>query len=67
MKLTFENYSKTKNDAVYPTCLTQSDYRCFNYVFYIPIFSNMPSTPASLPKKGNPNNYLKEIKVNINT
>lgn len=61
---TYESYSKTKNDEVYPSCLTMNDYRCFNYVFYIPIFSNMPSTPATLPKKGNPNNYLKEIKVN---
>lgn len=30
------------------------------YTFYIPVYNNMP-TSTSLPKKGNPNNYLKTI------
>lgn len=32
-------------------------------VFLIPIYKNMPQEKASLPNKGNPNNYLKEIRI----
>lgn len=35
------------------------------FVFYIPIYSNMP-TSTSLPALGNPNNWLKELTVNVN-
>ncbi len=33
------------------------------FSFYIPIFDNMPES-TSLPNLGNPNNWLKELKVN---
>jgi len=34
------------------------------FVFYIPIYNNMP-TSTSLPKLGNPNNWLKELTVSF--
>lgn len=34
-----------------------------DYVFYIPYYLNMPSS-TTLPKLGNPNNWLKSLKVN---
>lgn len=34
------------------------------FVFYIPVYENMPSKPCSLPaSSGNPNSYLKKITV----
>ena len=35
------------------------------FVFYIPIYNNMPAS-TSLPALGNPNNWLSELKVNVN-
>ncbi len=37
-----------------------------NFVFLIPIFNNMPDK-TSLPDRGNPNNYLKELVINDKT
>ena len=37
-----------------------------DYVFYIPYYLNMP-TSTSLPKLGNPNNWLKSLKVDGKT
>lgn len=34
-----------------------------DFVFYIPVYKNMPAT-TSLPTKGNPNNRLKSISIN---
>lgn len=35
-----------------------------DFVFYIPVYKNMPSSPCKLPaSKGNPNSYLKSITV----
>ncbi|SFS07117.1 SH3 domain-containing protein [Anaeromicropila populeti] len=35
-----------------------------SFVFYIPVYSNMPSKACSLPKEtGNPNSYLKSLTV----
>lgn len=34
-----------------------------SFVFYIPVYNNMPES-TSLPKTGNPNNYLKSLKIN---
>lgn len=39
------------------------NYKNLNYVFAIPVFDSMPSS-TSLPKKGNPNNYLSKLTVN---
>lgn len=33
------------------------------YLFYIPVYRNMPSS-TSLPPKGNPNNYLSSLSIN---
>ena len=33
------------------------------FVFYIPVYRNMPSS-TSLPRKGNPNNYLSNLVIN---
>ena len=46
---------------------TASKYKTYNIineslVFQIPVYNNMPSK-TSLPAKGNPNNYLKTLKV----
>lgn len=35
------------------------------YVFYIPVYNNMPAS-TSLPNKNSPNNYLKALTLNIN-
>ena len=48
--------------TTYNSYASQNDYKNFNYIFYIPIYSNMPAT-TSLPKKGSPNNYLKSLTV----
>ena len=38
------------------------------YVFYIPVYRNMPENPAPAPTgTGNPNNYLKTLDVKGNT
>lgn len=34
-----------------------------SFVFYIPVYKNMPES-TNLPKTGNPNNYLKSLKIN---
>lgn len=47
-------------------------YRSYNslnlldsdFVFSIPVYKNMPETVSELPAKGNPNNYLKTLKIN---
>jgi len=47
-------------------------YRSYNslnllnsdFVFSIPVYKNMPEKVSTLPNKGNPNNYLKTLKVN---
>ena len=37
-----------------------------SFVFYIPVYNNMPES-TELPVKGNPNNFLKTLKINSNT
>ncbi|SET33034.1 SH3 domain-containing protein [[Clostridium] polysaccharolyticum] len=38
------------------------------FVFYIPVYKNMPSSPCKLPaSKGNPNSYLKNITIKHGT
>ena len=34
-----------------------------SFVFYIPVYNNMPDS-TSLPSKGNPNNYLSDLAIN---
>lgn len=52
----------TEASKTYNSYASQDGYRNFRYIFYIPIYSNMPSS-TSLPKKGSPNNYLKTLTV----
>lgn len=35
------------------------------YTFYIPVYNNIPAS-TSMPKKGNPNNYLEVINISLN-
>lgn len=43
------------------------DYLKTAIVFTIPVYNNMPKFTVTSPKLGNPNNYLKDIKVNNQT
>ena len=52
----------TEASKTYSSYASQDGYKNFNYIFYIPVYSNMPSS-TSLPKKGSPNNYLKSLTV----
>lgn len=52
----------TEASSTYNSYASQQGYQNFKYIFYIPIYSNMP-TSTSLPKKGNPNNYLSSLTV----
>jgi len=35
-----------------------------NFIFSIPVYNNMPEMVSTLPNKGNPNNYLSNLKIN---
>lgn len=37
-----------------------------DFTFYIPVYKNMPAS-TSLPKKGSPNNYLKNLTINLDS
>ena len=39
------------------------DYKTYAYIFYIPVYKDMPES-TSLPPAGSPNNYLKSLSVN---
>ena len=51
-----------------------STYKSYNsldlldsaFTFYIPVYNNMPAS-TSLPSKGNPNNYLKNLTISKNS
>ena len=65
----FEHQYQTNIQA--PMIEGNSVYKSYNeskildssFVFYIPVYSNMPSA-TSLPATGNPNNYLKSLSIN---
>ena len=48
--------------STYNSYESQDGYKNFNYIFYIPVYANMPES-TSLPKLGSPNNYLKTLTV----
>lgn len=52
----------TEASSTYNSYASQEGYKDFKYIFYIPIYSNMPSS-TELPKIGSPNNYLSSITV----
>jgi len=65
----FEHQYQTNIQA--PMIEGNSVYKSYNdskildssFVFYIPVYNNMPTT-TSLPNTGNPNNYLKSLSIN---
>lgn len=52
----------TEASSTYNSYASQEGYQNFNYIFYIPVYANMP-TSTPLPKTGNPNNYLSSLTV----
>lgn len=52
----------TEASFTYNSYANQPGYRNFNYIFYIPIYKNMPTKTES-PRIGSPNNYLKTLTV----
>lgn len=46
---------------------TLKDYLSSAITFVIPVYKNMPNYHVTAPKKGDPNNYLKDLTVNGNT
>ena len=50
--------ARTTYKSYYATGILDS-----KFVFYIPVYNNMPSS-TSLPSKGNPNNYLSNLVIN---
>ena len=60
-----QNIQAPKSEAsmMYNAYKTKNDYKNGNYIFYITVWKEQTTT-TTLPNKGNPNNYLKEITVN---
>ena len=52
----------TEGNSVYKS-YNDSKILDSSFVFYIPVYNNMPSA-TSLPATGNPNNYLKSLSIN---
>ena len=59
------NVAAVKSSAA-STTSSYSNMRIIDFpiVFQIPIYSGIPDKISALPPTGNPNNYLKELKVN---
>lgn len=49
--------------STYNSYTKQSNYKNYRYIFYIPVYTNMPNS-TSLPNPGNPNNWLSKLTVN---
>ena len=67
-KGTWHQYTTNISALVSPAISTYNAYKNFkliekDFVFAIPIYDSMPDS-TSLPKPGNPNNWLKSLKVN---
>ena len=52
--------------STYKSYVNLGNYIGKNMSFTIPVYNNMSNYAVSAPKNGNPNNYLKAIKVNGN-
>lgn len=68
----YENYTNQyMTNIMAPSSEARSTYMAYHnsgiidtsFVFYIPVFNNMPEKTV-LPTTGNPNNYLSSLKVN---
>lgn len=67
-KPTWHQYTTNISALISPAVSTYNAYKSFgliekDFVFSIPVYSNMPES-TTLPKLGNPNNWLKSLKVN---
>lgn len=67
----WHQYMTDIHALVSPAATTATSYNSMgiineSFVFTIPIYSGMPES-TSLPKTGNPNNYLKDMKIDSKT
>ena len=53
----------TESESTYNSYAAFDGYKDYRYIFYIPIYTNMPDK-TKLPNKGNPNNWLSKLTVN---
>lgn len=53
-----------ETDSTYKSYVSLGNYLTKNITFTIPVYNNMSNYAVVAPKIGNPNNYLKELKVN---
>lgn len=56
----------TEASTTFNSYASQSGYQNYRYIFYIPVYSNMP-VYTSLPLEGSPNNYLKNLTIDGST
>ena len=54
---------KSESETTYKSYSSFNGYKDYRYIFYIPVYDNMPNS-TSLPNPGNPNNWLSKITVN---
>lgn len=67
-KPNWHQYTTNVNALTSPAVSAYNSYKMFgliekDFVFVIPVFEGMPES-TKLPNLGNPNNYLRELKVN---
>ena len=53
----------TEAQSIASSYKKNDDYKSYAYIFYIPVYKDMPET-TSKPNMGSPNNYLKSLSVN---
>lgn len=53
----------TESESTYKSYAAFDGYKDYRYIFYIPIYTNMPDK-TELPNPGNPNNWLSKLTVN---
>ena len=55
-----------ETDSTYKSYVSLGDYITKNITFTIPVYNNMSEYAVTAPRLGNPNNYLRELKINNN-
>ena len=53
----------TEAQSILSSYKKDENYKDYAYIFYIPVYENMPAK-TTLPPMGSPNNYLKSLSVN---
>lgn len=56
-----------ETDTSYRSYITIDGYLSNDNIFIIPVYNNMPAYAVTAPSTGNPNNYLKDLKINNET